>query len=85
MNVKLRPEKYLKYLYLPNLFGTQRTKEILLVNPTTVHLRQDAEEVSVFVYDYDADIVEESEHSALVHTIAKRNVHQHATETDGKQ
>jgi magnesium transporter len=59
MNVKLRPEKYLKYLYLPNLFGTQRTKEILLVNPTTVHLRQDAEEVSVFVYDYDADTVEE--------------------------
>lgn len=59
MNVKLRPEKYLKYLYLPNLFGTQRTKEILLVNPTTVHLRQDAEEVSVFVYDYDPDTVEE--------------------------
>ena len=28
MNVKLKPEKYLRYLYLPNLFGTQRTKEI---------------------------------------------------------
>jgi len=59
MNVKLRPEKYLKYLYLPNLFGTQRTKEILSVNPTIVPQRAEAEEVCVHVFDYDADTIVE--------------------------
>jgi magnesium transporter len=53
MNVKkLNPEKYLKYLYLPNLFGTQRTKEILSVNPTIIPHREEASEVVVFLYDY---------------------------------
>jgi len=61
MNVKLSPEKYLKYLYLPKLFGTRRTKEILSVNPTVVPHREEAKEVSVFVFDYNADAVEEKE------------------------
>jgi magnesium transporter len=59
MNVKIRPEKYLKYLYLPNLFGTQRTKEILHVNPTIIPQREEALEVSAFVYDYDAATIQE--------------------------
>ena len=59
MNVKLKPEKYLRYLYLPNLFGTQRTKEILHVNPTVVPARAEANEVSVTVYHYDANTLEE--------------------------
>jgi len=59
MNVKLRPEKYLKYLYLPNLFGTQRTKEILSVNPTVIPQREEAKEVVVYVFDYDASGLEE--------------------------
>jgi magnesium transporter len=60
MNVKkLRPEKYLKYLYLPNLFGTHRTKEILHVNPTVIPQREEAKEVSAFIYDYDASAIEE--------------------------
>ena len=55
MNVKkLNPEKYLKYLYLPNLFGTQRTKEILSVNPTVIPHREEAAEVIISVYDYNA-------------------------------
>ncbi len=53
MNVKLKPEKYLRYLYLPNLFGTTRTKEILHVNPTVIPFREEAKEVVAFVYDYD--------------------------------
>jgi magnesium transporter len=53
MNVKIRPEKYLKYLYLPNLFGTQRTKEILSVNPTVIPQREEAQEVVITVYDFD--------------------------------
>ncbi|HWC54898.1 MAG TPA: magnesium/cobalt transporter CorA [Chitinophagaceae bacterium] len=56
---KIRPQKYLRYLYPPNLFGIQRTKEILSVNPTAVPEREEASVVAVFVYDYDADGVEE--------------------------
>lgn len=59
MNVKLRPEKYLKYLYLPNLFTSKRTKEILSVNPTVIPHREEAKEVVVTVYDYDAEHMEE--------------------------
>jgi magnesium transporter len=59
MNVKLKPEKYLKYLYLPNLFGTQRTKEILHVNPTVVAERVEPELVQIFVYDYNSESIEE--------------------------
>lgn len=56
---KIRPEKYLRYLYLPNLFGTRRTKEILSVNPTLVAYREEATEIQVSIFDYNADSVEE--------------------------
>ena len=59
MNVKLKPEKYLRYLYLPNLFGTQRTKEILSVNPTIIPQREEAKEVLVNAFDYDGQNIEE--------------------------
>ncbi len=57
--MNLKPEKYLRYLYLPNLFGTDRTKEILHVNPTILAERIEPEEVVTFVYNYDVDSVEE--------------------------
>ena len=56
---KLRPDKYLKYLYLPNLFTSNRTKEILSVNPTIMPVREEAKEVVVSVYDYNAETLEE--------------------------
>ncbi len=56
---KLRPEKYLRYLYLPNLFAPKRTKEILSVNPTVIPLREEATEVVVTVFDYNAESIEE--------------------------
>lgn len=59
MAVKLRPEKYLKYLYLPNLFPTRRTKEILSVNPTIIPHREEAAEVVIQVFDYNGGSVEE--------------------------
>jgi magnesium transporter len=62
---KLRPDKYLKYLYLPNLFATKRTKEILSVNPTVMPHREEAAEVLVSVFDYDADVIEEKKQTAL--------------------
>ena len=60
MNMQnIRPSKYLRYLVLPSLFGTQRTKEILNVNPTIVPQREEAQEVSVFVFDYNNESLEE--------------------------
>lgn len=68
MNVKLRPEKYLRYLYLPNLFTARRTKEILSVNPTVIPHREEAKEVNVFVFDYDANSMEEKELASVGHS-----------------
>lgn len=56
---KLRPDKYLKYLYLPNLFTAKRTKEILSVNPTVIPHREEAKEVLISVFDYNGDSLEE--------------------------
>ncbi|MFM2363168.1 MAG: magnesium and cobalt transport protein CorA [Bacteroidota bacterium] len=53
--------KYLKYLVLPALFGTERTKEILHVNPTVLPHRIEPENIHVFVYDFDADSLKEHE------------------------
>ena len=65
MNVKIRPEKYLRYLDPLNLFGTQRTKEILHVNPTVVPQREEAREVNFFVFDFNATAIEEKELKAV--------------------
>ena len=62
---KLRPDKYLKYLYLPNLFTTRRTKEILSVNPTIIPQREEAKDVVVSVFDYNADSLEEKKLCAV--------------------
>ncbi|MCB0775459.1 MAG: magnesium/cobalt transporter CorA [Chitinophagaceae bacterium] len=62
---KLRPEKYLKYLYLPNLFTAKRTKEILSVNPTVIPQREEAESVRIFVYDYNAERFEVNEFDSV--------------------
>jgi len=56
---KLRSDKYLKYLYLPNLFSTKRTKEILVVNPTIVPSREEAASVVISVFDYNVEALEE--------------------------
>ncbi|MFM2139633.1 MAG: magnesium and cobalt transport protein CorA [Bacteroidota bacterium] len=64
---KLRPEKYLRYLYLPNLFTTRRTKEILSVNPTVIPTREEANEVRVTVYDYNGDTLEERHWNSVEH------------------
>jgi len=62
---KLRPDKYLKYLYLPNLFATRRTKQILSVNPTVIPQREEAAEVSVPVYDYNGESLEERKFNTI--------------------
>lgn len=64
---RLRPDKYLKYLYLPNLFATRRTKEILQVNPTVMPHREEARVVQVSVFDFDADTLEEKKLDSVEH------------------
>jgi magnesium transporter len=66
MNMQnIRPSKYLRYLMLPTLFGTQRTKEILVVNPTAAPEREEAERVVVTVFDYNGDVCEEKKFEAV--------------------
>jgi magnesium transporter len=55
----MSPQKYLRYLGLPLLFGTHRTKEIFHINPTAIPEREEAKEIVVTVYDYNADSMEE--------------------------
>ncbi|MEP6748675.1 MAG: magnesium/cobalt transporter CorA [Bacteroidota bacterium] len=55
----MQQNKYLRYLNVPALFGTQRTKEILFINPTAAPARIEPETVTITVYDYTADIIEE--------------------------
>ena len=60
--MKIRPQKYLRYLFLPNLleiFGTQRTKEILSVNPTIVPVREEAATVVITAYTYNKTTINE--------------------------
>jgi magnesium transporter len=52
MNVRIKPEKYLRYLVPINLFSTRRTREILNQNPTIIPLREDSTDVKITVYDY---------------------------------
>jgi magnesium transporter len=73
MNVKLKPEKYLRYLYLPNLFGTMRTKEILHVNPTVIPPREEAADVCVSVFDYDTTTVEEQKLDSVAEALKYRD------------
>lgn len=48
-------KNYLKFLGFDQLFGTQRTKEILSVNPTVMPVREEAKVVTVSVYDYNSE------------------------------
>lgn len=57
----MRPEKYLRYLVPTALFGTERTKEILHVNPTADPTREDAEEILVAAYDYNESSIQAHE------------------------
>lgn len=55
----MQQNKYLRYLGVPALFGTGRTKEILNVNPTAVPQRQEPDDISIYIYDYTAENIHE--------------------------
>jgi magnesium transporter len=57
----MRAEKYLKYIVPPAVFGTKRTKEILVHNPTVEIKRSDAAHTIMTIYDFDTTKVVETE------------------------
>lgn len=58
---------------MPVLFGTDRTKEILYVNPTVSPFREEAAESFVTVYDYNADAVAEKQFSNVQECLAYKD------------
>ena len=72
MNVHLRPDKYLRKLHLPHLFR-RRTNEILAVNPTVVPHREEAKEISIFIFDYDANSMVEKRLSEVLDCFVYKN------------
>jgi magnesium transporter len=61
MNGKTFAKPITRLLGLDVLFGAERTKEILNVNPTIIPSREEAAEIQVFVYDYDGEHLSEFE------------------------
>ncbi|MFT3826097.1 MAG: magnesium/cobalt transporter CorA [Chitinophagaceae bacterium] len=61
----MSPQKYLRYLSISSLFGTQRTKELLYVNPTIIPQREEAQDVTITVYDYDANTIDEHVYKSI--------------------
>ncbi|MDF2191020.1 magnesium/cobalt transporter CorA [Paraflavitalea sp. CAU 1676] len=69
----MSPQKYLRYLGLPSLFGTHRTKEIFHINPTAVPQREEAADISITVYNYNTEKVEEQKLSKVEDCFAFRH------------
>ncbi len=67
-----RAKKYFRYLIPVSLFGTNRTKEILSVNPTVNISRKDAPEVFICVYDYDETSFTEKSLKTIDETVVYR-------------
>ena len=63
--MQIRPDKYLRFLGVPALFGTDRTKRILAVNPTIPPTREEARDIRVFVYDYNGSQLQQYEFSSI--------------------
>jgi magnesium transporter len=51
--------KILRYIPLASplaaLFGTQRTRELFKINPTIIPQREEAQDVNIYVFDYDSN------------------------------
>ena len=79
-----KAEKYIRYLIPSSLFGTQRTKDILNVNPITNVDRKDAEQVFVTVFDYDEMSLDECHLKTVEQSFAyKENKHVSWINVDG--
>jgi magnesium transporter len=57
------------------LFGTKRTGEILDVSPTVIPKREEAKEVKIFVFDYDAAALDEKELGSVEESFQYKTTH----------
>ncbi|MEO8582282.1 MAG: magnesium/cobalt transporter CorA [Flavitalea sp.] len=58
--MEINPDKYLRYLGVPAIFGTGTSKKILSVNPTIAPHREEAVDVKICVYNYNnEEIIED--------------------------
>lgn len=51
------PKKYLQFIF--PFFNTKRTKEIFRINPTVIPVREEALDISIYVYDYNSTYLKE--------------------------
>ncbi|HVF95939.1 MAG TPA: magnesium/cobalt transporter CorA [Flavisolibacter sp.] len=66
----MKAKRYIRYLVPTSLFGTQRTKQIVNVNPTVEARRRDVKESIVTVYDYDEKGLQEDKLSTVEESFA---------------
>ncbi len=67
-------EKYLRYILNPlELFGTERTREILVVNPTIIPIREEATRVNISAFIYDKSAIEEKNNLSVDEVLDLRN------------
>lgn len=70
-------KQILKYIPLAtplaSVFGTQRTREIFHINPTVLPSREEAQQVKIYVFDYDATTVNEIEIDRIENCSAFKN------------
>ncbi len=57
--------KYLKYFKVASLFNTRRTRDIFQVNPTVVPQREEAKEISISVFDYSPEHLDEQSFTSI--------------------
>ena len=69
----MRAKRYIRYLIPSSLFGTQRTKKIVNVNPTVQTHRQDAKQSFLTVYDYNAEGLTEDRLKTVEESFAFRD------------
>ncbi|OJU28093.1 MAG: magnesium and cobalt transport protein CorA [Sphingobacteriales bacterium 41-5] len=65
--MKSQTEKYLRYILNPlELFGTERTREILSVNPTVLPEREEAAHVVISAFVYNKEAIEERKDMSVI-------------------
>lgn len=68
----MRPDKYFHQLIEP-VFNTGRTREIFSLNPVIQSAREDAEDINLYIYSYDAASVEKMVLQNIRETLRFRN------------
>ncbi|RYY88863.1 MAG: magnesium/cobalt transporter CorA [Chitinophagaceae bacterium] len=61
----MAPRDYLRYILPDVLFGTERTKEILHVNPTVEHERKPVAGIIISVFNYNEQTIEEHRYERI--------------------